>query len=221
MSTKLNIQINSIGRNFLRDNNEKIILVFSSDKESKFSIACVSFEPFGDSNEVEFFNDFLLYGTPQDILSFEIIKFTEKLAIQYDDVYKFDGVKFTYLREAYSNYVVGLSNESANKNNLTSGIAQRINVLNSEEVPPIIIGSVPQNQTIYFDKTHLVRIFVARGISSNMIIPNRILTPVKRESMKKINKNKNSQLLVGDYLEIDLRETTRVEFDIAIRAFKK
>jgi hypothetical protein len=39
--------------------------------------------------------------------------------------------------------------------------------------------------------------------------------------MKKIKKNKNDQLLVGDYLEIDLRETTSVVFDMAIRAFRK
>lgn len=220
MSFKLDIQIDSNGRKFLQDNNENIILVFSSGKESAFSIVCSCFSPFSDSNEVEFFNEYFLYGTSQEILPFNIIKFNDKLAIQPGNVYQFDGASFTYLREAYSNNVCGLLNRSVNTKNLTSGIAQRINVMNADEFLPISIGSVPQNQTIYFELTYLVKIFVAAGIFSNMIIPDDMLTPVGG-LMKKIKKNVNSYLIVGDYLELDLRETKSVVFDMTINAFRK
>lgn len=221
MSIKLNIKIDTKGRQFLQDNDENIILVFPSDEESEFSIVCISFFPFGDSNQVEFFNDYYLYGTSQDIVSFDVVKFNEQVAVNYGDIYRFDGVSFTYGSQAYSNDVCGISNKSPNNQNLTSGIAQKINVANIEDPSPIFIGSVPQNQITYFDSTNVVRIFVAKGIFSNMIIPNDILTPVVIGGMKKISKNTKPRLTVGDYLEIDLQETTTVVFDITINAFRK
>ncbi|NRS89624.1 hypothetical protein HNQ02_002555 [Flavobacterium sp. 7E] len=219
MGVKLNINIDAKGRRFLLDNDENIILVFPC-KEDKFSITCLSFPPFGDSNEVEFFDDYFLNATAQDIYQFEIIGFNNQQPINYGNVYRFDGVSFTYDRQAFSNDVCGLSNESANIKNLASGIAQKIKVLNQEESRTISIGSVPQNQTIYFDLPQLVWVFVAKGISSNMILPNDMLTPVKMECMKKINKPSNSSLIIGDYLEIDLKETISVLFDSTINAFR-
>ncbi|MBE0391980.1 hypothetical protein [Flavobacterium sp. PL002] len=222
MGVKLNINIDAKGRRFLLDNDENIILVFPC-KEDEFSITCLSFSPFGDSNEVEFFDDFFLNATAQDISRFEIIDFNNQQPINYGNVYKFDGISYSYDRQAFSKHVCGLSNESANTKNLTSGITQKINAVNQEESRTISIGSVPQNQTIYFDLPQLVWVFVAKGISSNMILPNDMLTPVKMEYMRKINKPSNSSLIIGNYLEIDLidlKEATSVLFDSTINAFR-
>ena len=77
---------------------------------------------------------------------------------------------------------------------------------------------VPYNQTIYFETNSKVWIFVATGISSNMIIPSYMLAPESNILVQEANLQRIVSL--GYYLEIDLKITSTIYFDNLTHMFQ-
>lgn len=213
--SSLNIQIDQTGRQFLLDNNEAIVLALPQDEDYKYLVACVSFSPFGDNNTVDFFDDWIEYTSSQNISYMDIIKMNAQQKVNIGNVYTFDNAGFQGSSPAYSDQVYGLLNERNidGNYNLTCGLGQKISINNDSDPGyyAINVYSVPYNQTIYFETNSLVRVFVASGISNNMIISSAMLSPTAR--------TKNNAI-VGSYLEIDLQQISTIYFDNLTHTFK-
>ncbi|MES2479085.1 MAG: hypothetical protein V4561_08360 [Bacteroidota bacterium] len=214
----LTINIDSQGRQFLLDNNETIVLVSPQDIDYNYSVACVSFSPFGNSNTVVFNNTWIEYASSQNIQFNEVILMGMTENASKGNIYIFNGISIIQGGAAYSNEVYGLSNKGADIDNLTCGLGQLITI-NSDEAQncPLSVYSTPYNQTTYFQATTKIWIFVASGIEAGMIIATQMLTPI---GSTQFENGVSGALTVGDYLEIDLTENPTVSFDATINAFK-
>ncbi len=215
----LNIQIDSQGRQFLIDNNETIVLVFPPDEGYDYSLACISFSPFGDNNSIEFKEVWNEYASSQSIQFNKVIEMGIKQRVYQGNVYTFNGVGIVNGGTAYSKEVYGLSNQGTSNSSLTCGLGQLIVVNNNEDICPLNVISIPYNQTTYFKPTTKVWIFIASGIEGSMIISTKMLKPIN------VNSSDNQNFIdrtitTGYYLEIDLKETQTVIFDSSINGFK-
>lgn len=215
----LNIQVDPKSRQFLLDNKETIVIVSPQNGIHNYSIACVSFSPFGDNSTVLFQDDWIEYASSQDIQLNEVITMSIMQQVSKGNLYIFNGVNITNNGPAYSSQVYGLSNQGINNNNLTCGLGQSIVVNNNDARKyPLNVYSTPNKQTTYFQPTTKIWIFIASGIDTSMVIATQMLTPINSTRTK--NRRTSNVLTVGNYLEIDLTETSTVIFDPAINAFK-
>ena len=230
---ELNIKIDKKGRQFLLDNNQTIVLVFPSDLDHDYSVASISFSPFGDQNSIEF-KDVYEYASSQSIHFNDVITIDIKQKVVQGHVYTFTGVEIVEKDTAYSKELYGISNRGANKSKLTCGLAQLIVVNNREDIYPLNVFSLPYMETTYFKPTTKVWIFIASGIEDSMIISPNMLKPIN--SIGSDNQNfidrlgchlevhsiETSTVTVGYYLEIDLTETQTptVTFDSSINSFR-
>ncbi|CAM1340261.1 hypothetical protein [Tenacibaculum amylolyticum] len=215
MSYKLIININQEGREFLIKNQQKIIIVHAPNKDDNFSIVSASFHPFGNNNEIIFYDDFSLFVTSQKIVPFDTIKFNYKINVPLGNIYSFNGVLFSNQGNAYSENVCGLNNQSQ-LNNLVAGIGQKIKINNNEQNSAIRITSIPKNQTTYFAPGTVIRIFVAKGINTNMIIP----TSIQKNNFNRILTPNISNITIGNYLKIDVKLTKTITYNTSTNTFQ-
>lgn len=223
MST-LNIQIDQAGRQFLLENKEKVVLIIPQDED--YLVACASFDPsFGDNNTVEF-DDLIEYTSLQKSISdMDIIKMNaEEKNVSAGYVYTVDNTGFqgsTPMNPSKEN-VYGLLNKRYidDNYNLTCGLGQKILINGSSDADynPINVYGVPYNQTTYFETNSKVWIFVATGISSNMIIPSYMLAPESNILVQEANLQRIVSL--GYYLEVDLKITSTIYFDNLTHMFQ-
>jgi hypothetical protein len=213
--SSLNIQIDQTGRQFLLDNNETIVLALPQDENYEYLVACVSFNPFGNNNTVDFFDDWIEYASSQSISYMDIIKMNTEQKVNKGNTYIFDNAGFQGSSPAYSDQVYGLLNERNIdlNHNLTCGLGQKININNNSDADyyAINVYSVPYNQTAYFETNSKIWIFAAAGISSSMIIPSNMPTS---------NSKTQKSITIGSYLEIDLKQTSSIYFDNLTHTFK-
>ncbi|MFV8328337.1 hypothetical protein [Flavobacterium sp. ZS1P14] len=213
--SSLNIQIDQIGRQFLLDNKETIVLALPGNEDYKYLVACVSFSPFGDINIIDFLDDWIEYASSQSISYMDTIHMNTQQKVTIGNVYTFDNTGFKGSSPAYSDQVYGLLNERNidGNYNLTCGLGQKVTINSSSDADyyAINVYAVPYNQTLYFETNNMVWIFAAGGISSNMIIPSTMPTP---------NITAQKSVVVGSYLEIDLKQTSTIYFDNLTHTFK-
>lgn len=214
----LKINIDSQGRQFLSENIETIVLVSPADVSYGYSVACVSFSPFGDDNTIVFNDSRFEYATSQDIQFNEVIVMAITENVSAGNIYNFNGVDIVPGGPAYSSEVYALCNRGSNNDDLTCGLGQLITINNGEaQNCPLNVYSAPYNQTIYFPTTTKIWIFVASGIDAGMVIATPMLTPV---GSSQFENDVSAAMTVGDYLEVDLTENPTVIFDATINAFR-
>ena len=213
---RLNIQIDVTGRRNLLDNNETIVLVFPQGQYDKYFIACVSFSPFGDNNLVEFSDAWVAYASAQDINHWDIAHMDASVKAAPGYVQAFTNLGFEGNRPAYAKQVFGILNnrDIGAGNNLCCGFGRQIKVNNNSTNYVVSLSSLPYNQTFNFEAGTKLRIFLAKGFQSNMIVPAAALTPVSTAAARSA-----MPPFIGSYLEIDLDDTNTVHFDSATNVF--
>ena len=123
MANTLTINIDKTGRSFLLDNNQTTVLVIPGDSSDIFFTACASFSPFGDSNQVIFEEEWILYATQGTINNWDEITMNITQSVTKGKYYKFDNVGFNGSSPAYSDQVYGLlNNRDINNQNLVCGL---------------------------------------------------------------------------------------------------
>lgn len=214
MAYTLNINIDKTGRKFLLDNEETIVLVIPSNSGDIFLTACASFSPFGDSNQVIFGDEWILYAMQGAINNWNQITMNITQPVTKGNYYKFDNAGFDGSSPAYSDEVYGLlNNRDIDNENVVCGLGQSITVSNTPQQCPINIRSVPFNQLTYFFTNSLVWVFVASGISAASIIPASALLSNNASFAK-------APVTIGRYLEVDLSVNSTIVFNNKTNVFE-
>ena len=96
---------------------------------------------------------------------------------------------------------------------ISCGLIQDIVGVNNTSIAAITCTSkTPLNQVSYFKPDSIIWVFIAKGITPNMVIPTSVLAP---------NSNRAPFTSIGPYLEIDLNNTTTIHFDSQTNLFQK
>lgn len=214
----LNIHINAEGRNFLMNNNENIVLVFSPRTGDCYSVVFAAFDPFGDNNLVQFGNTRIAYAAAQQLIYGDSLAENSFIGATPGKLYPFMNLGFKGSVPAFSDKVLGIINrrKTATYENLACGFASEVTVNNAEGYGVIYLYSLPYGQTLYFEPLSKVMIFTGKGFFTNMILPPGMLKPNGEQSPAL---SKGQVLVTGSYLEIDLNETSSVVFDSVTHVF--
>lgn len=205
-SISLNIQFDQNGLVQLQKYNQQIIIVRSFAQTDTFVVASFAFPPFATDNIVEFFPVWQEYATVQKIAGFTVLKPAFPYTISAGYKIQFTPVGFQNQTPAYSPVVYGFENQNSAFPAITGGLTQQI-YGNGNTVNAVMnVSAIPFNQTTYYQPLNSVKVFVASGISSNMVLPVSLLSDGS-------NNKGYAGTTVGKYLEVDISKNTNIYFD--------
>jgi hypothetical protein len=213
----LNIHINSAGRDFLLNNDENIILVFSPRTGDRYAVVCAVFDPFGDNNPVQFTNSYIAYASVQQLAYGDSLVKNISIDVSPGNLYTFLNQGFKGSLPAFSDQVFGMINKRKTKayDNLSCGFAMDVKINNVSTYGIINLSSLPYAHTLYVEPSAKVMIFTGKGFFTKMILPPGMLKPDGTNSRI----DSMPLLVCGPYLEIDLNETSNVIFDSVAHVF--
>ncbi|SEA44111.1 hypothetical protein [Pedobacter hartonius] len=212
-SVSLNIQFDSNGIRQLKSNNEKVVIIRSFAQDDAYAVACFVFSPFTIENIVQFAPVWQEYATIQKIVSFDILTAGIVTSISAGYKAQLTGAEFQNITAAYSSLVYGFENLNNGYPAITGGLTQQIMGDGNIFDAIVNVSSIPYNQTTYYQPLDSVKVFVASGISNNMIIPFSLLSPSGGMKIPELSTT------VGKYLEVNISKDAAIYFDSTNNVF--
>lgn len=206
-SVFFNIQFDQQGIIQLRNNNEQIIIVRSFAQDDEYVVACFVFFPFSTENIVQFNSLWQVYAAVLKIAPFA----TVAPAVLYPMVagYKlqFTPIGLENPTIAYSPLVYGLENLNRAYPAIAGGLTQEISGGGITRNAIVNVSAIPFNQTTYYQPGNSIKVFVASGISNNVVLPASLLSAGGARQPGFDN------ITVGKYLEVDISSDAVISFD--------
>jgi hypothetical protein len=203
----LSVQVDEDGRKQLLQSGQKICIVRVLEGEDDYVVACAAFLPFGPQTDILFYPEWSVYVMQGGITTFEPVNMQITGDLEPGQQCTFDGSGFSNYEPAWSEEVFGLINNTVSTL-VSAGLAQKMNISNLSAFSAININALPANEISFFQPKDDIRVFIAKGVESGMVLPASLLRPA--QALKTMVASVSS---IGVYLTVSLLNAVVIHFD--------
>jgi hypothetical protein len=195
----------------LSNSGQQICIVRTFNDTNKYIVVSAVFSPFGQKNDVLFYDSWQLYAMPGDITQLNTVKMQMTQNVLTGQQYTFSGAAFTAPVNTGISGSFGFNNNAAMPL-LCGGLAQQMNINNTDGWYALNAVQLLANEVSYFTPGNNILVFIAGGIDCGTILPASILASAN-------NPNLRIPSSIGKYLQVDITANTTIHFDGSSNSF--
>ncbi len=213
----LKVQIDTAGRKKMDQYGQKVAIIKSFQGQVTFNVVWLAFEPFGDENIIQFYDEYSLYASLTPVIAGRkpAINLIQQVSGGY--TYTFENGAFDSGKAGLQAGRFGFCNLQKNDTQtLTTGLAQKIiDLRGSISFMPINATQIPYNETVYFAPLEKIKVFAGSNIESSLILDPGILHKARARAAA------HTGQILTRYIELDFASTLSqtIHYDNALNQF--